>query len=552
MKRAHLAAALTVALAAPLGLSATASAVDDGIAAAGASPSVSGTVVQAVSETPHTARGVEDTELVLATDDGFVPLAGDLDLRPGQQVTAQVRGGRAVAATTTRAARAVPVPRDLDRRVYVAIVSPAGYSVADNTNTLESVRADLDAASSYWASQTAGAVQLEYGGTAGTYVSEHPCGETQAMWNEAIDRFADQGVDVVGPGRYLMLVAPPGASETDDCHYGYGTLGGLDAAWNATFVSDSNQSLLAHELGHNLGLAHASALRCTGAQDGVWDGTGYGAACARWRYEDLLDVMGYSGETYGEGNLNAPHLDDLGLDPSAIRSVAGPATVTIPPLSETTAAGRGLRLTDTNGETYYVEYRTATGRDAVATVNAWKPSMGVLLYREDPSAYRHHGSYHLDATPQRSDAFDYDRALLPGMTFTTGTGTLTVTTLSQDAHGAVVAITGGAAEVTTDPPVDNTAHTVRLSGPSVVRRNGSVTLTATVLSETNLAVPGSRVSFQRRTDGGWRTVRTTTTATNGVARAKVRVRRSTTFRVATGTPVAASRTVTVRVPRTRH
>lgn len=547
MKRAFFAAALTVALGAPVGLSATAQAVGDG----DVSGSVRGTVIETVRETPDAARGVDDTELVLATDDGFVPVAGDLDLRPGQQVTADVRDGRAVAATATRSARVVPTPADLDRSVYVAIVSPAGYALEDNANTVASVQANLAAASSYWSSQTGGAVHFEFGGTVGKYVSEHPCGETKEMWNEAIERFADQGVDVVGPGRYLMLVAPAGASETDDCDYGYGTLGALDAAWNATFVSDSNQSLYAHELGHNLGLAHASALRCTGVQDGVWDGTGYGAACARWRYEDLLDVMGYSGETYGEGNLNAPHLDDLGIDRTAIRAVAGPATVTIPPLSETSAAGRGLRLTDTNGETYYVEYRTATGRDAVATVNAWRPSMGVLLYREDPSGYRRHGSYHLDATPQASDSFDYDRALRPGATFTTGTGTLTVTTISQDADGAVVAIAGGAAQVPTDPTVDNSAHSVTLRGPDVVRRNRTVTLTATVLSETNTAVPGSQVSFQRRTADGWRTVRTTTTAANGVARVQVRLRRSSTFRVETGTPVAASRSVTIRVPRSR-
>lgn len=545
MTRALVAAALTVALGAPVGLSAAAQATGDNRIPG--FTTVTGTVTEVVREAPHGGRGVDDTELLLATTDGFLPIAADLDLVPGQQVAAEVSGGQAVAARTVRAARVVPAPADLERSVYVAIVSPDGFTLEDNTNSVQSVQADLADASSYWASQTGGLVQFEFGGTVGKYVSEHACGETSAMWNEAIERFADQGVDVVGPGRYLMLVAPPGSSESDGCDYGYGTLGALDAAWNATFVSDSNQSLYAHELGHNLGLAHASALRCSGAQDGVWDGSGYGASCARWRYEDLLDVMGYSGETYGEGNLNTPHLDDLGLDPAAIRPVVGPATVTIPPLSATTAAGRGLRLTDTNGETYYVEYRTATGRDAVATVNAWKPSMGVLLYREDPSAYRDHGSYHLDATPQASDSYDYDRALRPGMTFTTGTGTLSVTTVSQDADGAVVTIAGGASV-----PVPDPVRTVTLSGPNRVHRNGWVTLTASVRSETEVAVPGSLVSFQRWSADGWRTVRSATTAADGIARATVRLRQSATFRVEAGTPAAASRTVTVRVPRPRR
>ncbi|WP_243057602.1 hypothetical protein [Nocardioides sp. SR21] len=548
MTRALVAAALTVALGAPLGTSVmanarTADAVD--------SARVSGVVTELVAEAPDHARGGEETDLALATPDGFVPLADGIDVAPGQHVTAEVRGGEAADVVATRAAREGSTPAVLDRRVYVGIVSPAGYTLADNTNTVASVQRTLASASDYWGSQTGGAVTFEYGGTLGKYVSEHPCGDTTAMWNEAIEKFADEGVDVLGPGRYLMLVAPTGSSATDDCQYGYGTLGGLEAARNATFVSDDNQSLYAHELGHNLGLAHASALRCAGAQDGVWNGRTYGSNCARWRYEDLLDVMGYSGKRYGEGNLNAPHLDDLGLDPGAIRAVAGPATVTIPPLSDTTAPGRGLRLTDTNGERYYVEYRTATGRDAVWSLNPYKPSLGVLLYREDPSAYHLHGSYHLDATPLGTDSFDYDRALLPGTMFTTGTGTLTVTTIRQDENGAVVEIAGGASDVDPELPVGSSAHKVRLSGPSVARRSGWVRLTAVVLSETGAVVPGSRVSFQRRTDEGWRTVRTTTTSRKGVARVKVRLRQSTTFRVAAGTPVAPSRSVTVRLPRTR-
>ena len=306
-------------------------------------------------------------------------------------------------------------------------------------------------------------------------------------------------------------------------------------------MSDSSQSLYAHDFGHNLGLAHANALRCNSVQDGAWDGTSFGSACQRWRYEDLLDVMGYSGETYGEGNLNAAHLDDLDLDPTAIRAVTGPATVTVPPLSSTTTApGRGLRVTDTNGATYYVEYRTATGRDAVAGLDSYLPSMGVLLYR-DPSAYRGHGSYHLDATPHRSDDFDYDRALRPGATFTSAAGTLTITTVSQDADGAVVEIVGGTPE-----PAG-----VTLSGPSRVRRNGTCTLTATVLTEANVAVPDSEVTFQRKVSGRWKPFVTARTAADGVARATVRLRQTTTFRVATTAPVTYSSSAAIKVRRPR-
>lgn len=544
MKRTALfAAAITVALAAPMALppTATATAVD----------TISGTVVEVVHETPDSTRGADRHELVLATGSGFVPLSADgIALTPGEHVTVEVtRRGDAVRVVDVVSSYvesdAAGADADIDREVYVGIVAPAGYTVADNTATIASVQQNLARAADYWSSQTGGTIRFSYGGTVSKYVSAHSCGDTVQMWDEAVAKFADAGIDVTGVGKYLLLVGPTGSSETDECDYGLGTLGGLDAAWNATFVSDGSQSLYAHELGHNLGLAHANALRCNGVQDGIWDGTSFGTSCARWRYEDLLDVMGYSGETYGEGNLNAAHLDDLDLDPTAIRPVSGPATVTIPPLSDTDAAGRGVKVTDSSGATYYVEYRTATGRDAIATVNPYRPSMGVLLYREDPGAYRGHGSYHLDATPFRSDDFDYDRALRPGSTFTSAAGTLSITTVSQSASGAVVEISGGAT-VTEPEPV-----AITLTGPSKVRHNGTVTLRATVLSDTNVAVPDSEVTFQRKVGGTWESVVTARTGANGVARATVRLRESTTFRVATTAPVTYSSSTAVKVRRAK-
>jgi hypothetical protein len=126
-----------------------------------------------------------------------------------------------------------------------------------------------------------------------------------------------------------------------------------------------------------------------------------------------------------------------------------------------------------------------------------------------------------------------------------------VTTLSQDADGAVVQIVGGAPVADPDPPVDLAPALVTLTGPSKVQRNGQVTLTATVLSESNTVVPDSPVTFQRRVDGDWETVRTTTTRTTGVARTHVRIRQSTTFRVRISGPVASSESMRIRVHRTQ-
>jgi hypothetical protein len=72
-----------------------------------------------------------------------------------------------------------------------------------------------------------------------------------------------------------------------------------------------------------------------------------------------------------------------------------------------------------------------------------------------------------------------------------------------------------------------------------------------VLTKTNVAVPDSEVTFQRKVGGTWATVVTARTGTNGVARATVRLRQSTTFRVATAAPVTYSGSAAVKVRRAK-
>ena len=66
---------------------------------------------------------------------------------------------------------------------------------------------------------------------------------------------------------------------------------------------------MAHELGHNFGLGHSSAVQCDGAIE-----TG---ACRTRAYYDLYDVMGIS---WGQvGSLSAPQAARLGLLPASER-----------------------------------------------------------------------------------------------------------------------------------------------------------------------------------------------------------------------------------------
>lgn len=496
---------------------------------------VTGVVTTVVREDPRGALGKPRTMQVLRTSAGrIVPLTKDSAVPTGRTITARLSDAagstmRVESFTTARTSGAsAGAETPVVHQLYVAIVSPSGYTLADNTNTADSVQKYAAAASSYWSDQTGGDVTFQVAQVLPEYVSAYPCGDTFDMWNEALAKFpvdSATGDSVAwGPDRHLVVVAPSGTWKNDICDYGLGTVGAsIHDTGNAIFVSDANQSLYAHELGHNLGLNHANALRCTTQDAGL---AALPTGCQVSPYDDLLDVMGYSGETYGEGMLNAAHLDDLGIAADAIQGVAAgaTATATIAPLAATSTATRGLRVTDAQGQVYYVDYRTDLGRDSVAARNPWKPSLGVEVIREDPDNLT--GSVLLDSTPTAGDG-DYDRTVPVGGVFRSASGLTTIKVLSEDATGATVAVDNGTA-------IQEPAA-LTLTTPRWVKVGATVTMSTTVADAAGTGSPYWGVSLQRRYPGSttWSSVARSTTDVKGTAATGVQVQQSAYYRFAT-------------------
>jgi hypothetical protein len=445
---------------------------------------------------------------IVPLDDGSLPTTKD-----GAKVSLAVVPGtdgakRVVSASTISAPVAAAVPPT--QQVYVAVVLPAGLA-ADTSITAASVQAMVGRVSSYWSSQTGGRVSFATAQVLPMYRSAYSCASTTSstydMWDEALRRMPAAN----GPGKHLVLVAPGGA-ERGGCPYGLGTIGAVGASGNDVFVAGLNQSLLAHELGHNLGLYHSNALRCNGTQDMPVSHLAF-PGCQTNPYDDLFDVMGYSGTNYGEGNLNAVHLAGMNLLPNAVRKIpanSGVTNVRIAPLSSA-ADNRTLRITDPSGASYFVEYRTNSGRDSVAARNPWRPSWGVRVMRDDPNAPASAGSYELDATPTSLSTYDYNRAIPVGRTFVAASKKLAIGVMSESATGATLTISNWASPVV--------PSTVTLSVPMRAWAGTAITASTKVTDLHGRAVANWPVTLQRMPGGtaSWRSISSVRTNPAGMA-----------------------------------
>lgn len=343
------------------------------------------------------------------------------------EVVTQLRVGAAQSAPTSTSASPEP-PRD----VHVVRMVPAGFRPDPQMDT-DRVRAAVDGASAYWAEQTRGAVSFRAMSISDWVTTELGCEDVPALWARALELVPD----AAERGTHLVVVAPRAAGEEGSgCDFGFGSIGVRDAG-GSTYVTDLRPELLAHELGHNLGLGHAAALECEGAQDGRWDGRDWAAGCAARDYDDLYDVMGYSGEGFGGGHLNAVGIHHLGADPEGVRTVrASTSGIRLLPISRIGQGQRVLRIEVPGEPVYYAEYRTAQGRDKAIATGEWRPSTGLRVLREDPK----NGSVELDTSP---GGWRYDRALRVGGRFTSASGVLRLTVTRADDEGVTVDVTIG-------------------------------------------------------------------------------------------------------------
>jgi hypothetical protein len=339
----------------------------------------------------------------------------------------------------------LPDPVGLTNQVTVVRVAPDG-AAHDRVTAQQLIDVVDGPVADFWSEQSNGAIKLGVTATRDWVSPVAGCADPTAMWTEVATTVGF----VPGPGKHLMLYV---SSAATNCSYALAEVGSSPATGGRLYVRDTVSSVIAHELGHNFGLGHSSARQCDAAVE-------Y-ASCRTAPYRDYYDVMGVSWAQLG--SLNAAQAARLGVLPAAqqqsLTVQAAPATVTLAPLSGREGT-RALRLTDAEGVDYWLEYRTATDRDAWlgTAANRYRLQTGVLLRRAEglPDT-----SVLLDGTPADADQWDDDlqSALPVGAPVPVSGGDFTVVVQSVTAAGAVLTVTP-TAPVAAAMPVPRRAATV--------------------------------------------------------------------------------------------
>jgi hypothetical protein len=362
----------------------------------------------------------------------------ELAAEPGDRVvvTGELRDDRlvgAVEAATASQPTAIPAG---PRKTAVLLINPSGGGAGPWTQ--ESARSEVftatNSASAFYQEESYGAISLTGklrpdGDVFGWFnLNATTAGCPYEEWQgKAKKAAADAGIDLSGY-QHLIYMFPFQGLEGPCKWFG---IAGLNSDW-VMINGDFGVKIVAHELGHNLGLLHAGSLTCTSGGVRVQ----ISENCTTTEYGDPFDAMGSTAARHNSGW----NLAKLGiLTPENIETVESSGTYSmrsaLHPTDETTVLRIPHERSFGGGVTswYYLEVREKGG----VFENVSDATMTGVSIRIAPNPNLSPETLLLDANP--ATATFEDAPLGVGETFDAG-GPVQIKTLSAGGGKATVSI----------------------------------------------------------------------------------------------------------------
>ena len=241
-----------------------------------------------------------------------------------------------------------------------------------------------------------------------------------SSWGSAARAAAQAaGVDLTGYDHIIHYFSPV------DC--GWGGVGQVPGRY--TWINNSSASTIAHELGHNFGLHHASTWSCTNASG---QRVAISGTCTLNEYGDPFDVMGR-----GYRHMSVFQKGRLGwFGASNMATATATASFTLVPQETPSSALQSLRVRRDATTFYYVEYRQPFGFDSFGSGDS--VVNGVLIHVAPDYATLDRPKL-LDMTTGTTSYTD--AALAVGQTFSDATSGISIRLDSRSSAGANVTVT---------------------------------------------------------------------------------------------------------------